>query len=217
MNSRKALIISIVIFIILAVIALVLVLGKGHVFGYALVSTETGDTENKEDEIILPKLTLEIEKEFLSSKNKKETSTMTVSKDGEIITEGVEFESSNEDIVEINEDNELEAVSDGKATIKAKYDGLEATADIRVITPIKSMSFTTTNKTIRVGKDLQMKLKLTPSNASTDTLTYTSSDEEIATVNSNGIVTGVAPGKVTITIYDSYTDTEKSVDLTIRK
>jgi len=203
--------------IILAVIALVLVLGKGHVFGYALVSTETGDTENKEDEIILPKLTLEIEKEFLSSKNKKETSTMTVSKDGEIITEGVEFESSNEDVVEINEDNELEAVSDGKATIKAKYDGLEATADIRVITPIKSMSFTTTNKTIRVGKDLQMKLKLTPSNASTDTLTYTSSDEEIATVNSNGIVTGVAPGKVTITIYDSYTDTEKSVNLTIRK
>ena len=142
---------------------------------------------------------------------------MTVSKDGEIITEGVEFESSNEDVVEINEDNELEAVSDGKATIKAKYDGLEATADIRVIIPIKSMSFTTTNKTIRVGKDLQMKLKLTPSNASTDTLTYTSSDEEIATVNSNGIVTGVAPGKVTITIYDSYTDTEKSVGLTIRK
>ena len=113
---------------------------------------------------------------------------MTVSKDGEIITEGVEFESSNEDVVEINEDNELEAVSDGKATIKAKYDGLEATADIRVIIPIKSMSFTTTNKTIRVGKDLQMKLKLTPSNASTDTLTYTSSDEEIASTYSG--VTG---------------------------
>ncbi len=216
MKSKKALIISMIIFIILAVIALVLVLGKGHVFGYALVSIETAGTESKE-ETILPKLTLEIEKEFLSSKDKKETLAMTVSKDGETITEGVEFESSNEDVVEINEDNELEAVADGKATIKAKYDGLEATADIRVITPIKSMSFTTTNKTIRVGKDLQMKLKLTPSNASTDTLTYTSSDEEIATVNSNGIVTGVAPGKVTITVYDSSTDTEKSVDLTIKK
>ena len=46
---------------------------------------------------------------------------------------------------------------------------------------------------------------------------FIGSDEEIATVNSNGIVTGVAPGKVTITIYDSYTDTEKSVNLTIRK
>lgn len=217
MKSKKALIISIIIFIILTIIALVLVLGKGHIFGYALVSTDANNDGNNNSEVILPKLTLEIEKEFLSSKNKKETSSMTVSKDGEIITEGVEFESSNEDVVKINEDNELVAVSDGKVTIKAKYDGLEATSDIRVITPIKSMSFTTTNKTIRVGKDLQMKLKLTPSNASTDTLTYTSSDEEIATVNSNGIVTGVAPGKVTITIYDSYTDTEKSVNLTIRK
>ena len=62
-----------------------------------------------------------------------------------------------------------------------------------------------------------MKLKLTPSNASTDTLEYKSSDETIATVNQNGIVTGVSAGKVTITIYDSFTDTEKSVNLTIRK
>ena len=94
---------------------------------------------------------------------------------------------------------------------------MDATADIRVITPIKSMTFTSTNSTIRVGKDLQMKLKVSPSDAYIDTLTYTSSDEEIATVDASGIVTGVAPGKVTITVYDSYTDTEKSVKLTIKK
>ena len=216
MNSKKALILSIVIFIIMSIIALVLVLGKGHIFGVALVPLET-QTTNSEDEKILPTLKLEIEKEYLSSKDKKDKSTMTVSTGDEIVTEGVEFESSDEEIVKINEDNELVPVSDGKATIKAKYDGMEATAEIRVITPIKSMTFTTTNRTIRVGKDLQMKLKTPPSNASTDTLTYKSSDEEIATVNSNGIVTGVAPGKVTITIYDSYTEIEKSVNLTIKK
>lgn len=216
MNSKKALIISVVIFIIMAVIALVLVLGKGHVFGYALVPLDE-QTSSEHDEKILPTLKLELEKKFLSSKDKKDTSTMTVSTGDEIVTEGVEFESSDEDIVKINEDNELVPVADGRATIKASYDGMEATAEIKVITPIKSMTFTTTNKTVRVDKDLQMKLKITPSNASTDTLTYTSSDEEIATVNANGIVTGVAPGKVTITVYDSYTKTEKSVDLTIKK
>ena len=79
------------------------------------------------------------------------------------------------------------------------------------------MTFTTTNSTVRIGKDLQMKLKVTPNDASMDTLTYTSSDESIATVNGNGIVTGVSAGKVTITVYDSYTDTKKSVNLTIRK
>lgn len=212
--SKKGLAISIIIFIITAIIALILVLNKGHIGNISLVYT--GD-QNGENEEIMPKLTLEVENEFLSSANKKETVGMTVSIDGEIATDGVEFKSSNEDVVKINKDNELVAVSDGKATITAIYDGIEGTKDVRVITPIKKMTFTSTNSTIKVGKDLQMKLQLTPSNASTDTLEYSSSDETIATVNQNGIVTGVSAGKVTITVYDSYTDTEKSVNLTIRK
>ncbi len=211
---KKILVISIVIFIIVGLIALYLVLNKGHIGNFGLVNIEN---ENSKEETILPKLTLELENEFLSSANKKETVGMTVSIDGEIVTENIEFESSDEKIVKINKDNKLVAVADGKATITARYDGIEATKDIKVITPIKTMSFTTTNSTIRVGKDLQMKLQITPSKASTDTLKYTSSDESIATVNQNGIVTGIAPGKVKITVYDAYNDTEKSVNLTIRK
>ena len=214
MKTKIALKISICIFVIIAIASLVLVLNKGHIGSYALVYSETVE---EEEEQILPQLKLELSDEYLSSKNKKETATMTVTIDNEIVTEGVTFSSSDEEIVKINDDNELVAVSDGKATITANYDGMDATADIRVITPIKSMTFTSTNSTIRVGKDLQMKLKVSPSDAYIDTLTYTSSDEEIATVDASGIVTGVAPGKVTITVYDSYTDTEKSVKLTIKK
>lgn len=214
MKTKIALKISICIFVIIAIASLVLVLNKGHIGSYALVYSEPVE---EEEEQILPQLKLELSDEYLSSKNKKETATMTVTIDNEIVTEGVTFSSSDEEIVKINDDNELVAVSDGKATITANYDGMDATADIRVITPIKSMTFTSTNSTIRVGKDLQMKLKVSPSDAYIDTLTYTSSDEEIATVDASGIVTGVAPGKVTITAYDSYTDTEKSVKLTIKK
>lgn len=214
MKTKIALKISICIFVIIAIASLVLVLNKGHIGSYALVYSEPVE---EEEEQILPQLKLELSDEYLSSKNKKETATMTVTIDNEIVTEGVTFSSSDEEIVKINDDNELVAVSDGKATITANYDGMDATADIRVITPIKSMTFTSTNSTIRVGKELQMKLKVSPSDAYIDTLTYTSSDEEIATVDASGIVTGVAPGKVTITAYDSYTDTEKSVKLTIKK
>ena len=165
----------------------------------------------------MPNLTLELEKKYLSSKDKDDTCKMTVCIDSEIVTTGVEFESSNEEVVKINENNELVPVNDGKAEITAKYDGMEVNAKIEVITPIKSMTFTTTNSTIRVGKDLQLKLKVTPSDAYMNTISYTSSDESIATVSPNGIVTGIAPGKVTITLFDSYTETEKTVNLTIRK
>ncbi len=214
MKNRRILVISIIIFIIVSLIALYLVLNKGHIGNYALVYTEPVSTETS---TILPQLKLEIDKEYLSSKNKKETAKMTVIAGDETVTDGVEFSSSDESIVKINEDNELVPVKDGRATITATYDGMDATESIRVITPIKSMTFTSTNSTVRVGKDLQMKLKVTPSDAYIDTLQYSSSDEEIALVDNSGIVTGVAPGKVTITVYDSYTETEKKVNLTIRK
>lgn len=209
---KKSLKISIIVFVIVALIALYLVVNKGHIGNTSLVSTG----ENQE-EVVMPKLTLELEKKYLSSKDKDDTCKMTVSIDSEIVTTGVEFVSSNEEVAKINENNEIVPVSDGKAEITAKYDGVEATEKIEVITPIKSMTFTTTNSTIRVGKDLQLKLKVTPSDAYMDTITYTSSDESIATVSPNGIVTGIAPGKVIITLFDSYTETEKTVNLTIRK
>lgn len=210
---KKSLIFSIIIFIIVSVGALYLVLNKGHIGDINLVSTSESLTEDKG----APTLTLELEKKYLSSQDENDTCKMTAFINSEIITTGVEFESSNEDVVEINENNELIPVNDGKAEITAKYDGVEAKAKIEVITPIKSMTFTTTNSTIRVGKDLQLKLKVTPSDAYMNTISYTSSDESIATVSPNGIVTGIAPGKVTITLFDSYTETEKTVNLTIRK
>jgi hypothetical protein len=214
MKSKKALIISIIVFIIVAAVALYLVLNKGHIGNYSLVAV--GEEEEVE-EVILPQLSLEFSQDYLSSTNKKETVSMNVSIDGEEVTDGVEFETSDEKIVKINKDNELVAVSDGKVTIKAKYDGLEVTKDIRVITPIKSMTFTTTNSVVRVGKDLQMKLQVSPTTAYVNGLEYTSSDEDIAVVDSSGIVTGVSAGSVKITVYDPYSEIEKSVNLTIKK
>lgn len=212
--KNKVLIITMITFFVVAVLALCLVLNKGHIGSYALVPLE----EISEEESIVPQLSLTIEPEFLKSTNKKETAVPKIAVgDEEVALEAVELESSDESIVKVNKDNELVAVADGKAKIIVKYDGLEAFQDIRVITPIKSMTFTTTNSTVRVGKDLQMKLKTSPANAYVNGLQYTSSDEAIALVDNSGIVTGVSAGKVTITVYDPYTELEKKVNLTIRK
>ena len=208
---------SIVVFFVLATISFYIIINKGHVGSYALVKLDDSGTESETGEAITPQISIELEKEYLSSKDKKDTCEVTVTKDGELVTDGATIISSNTEVAKINDDNEVIPVGDGKATITAKYDGLEASKDIKVITPIKSMSFTSTRSSIKVGKDLQMKLQLTPSNASTSTLSYESSDESIATVDASGIVTGVSKGKVTITVRDSYTETEKKINLNITK
>ena len=205
---------AIVVFFILLAISFYIIVNKGHIGSYALVKINDGKTDEN-GETIVPQVTLELEKEYLSVKDKKDTCGVTVIKDGEIVTDGAELVSSDEDIAKVNDDNEIVPVGVGRATITAKYDGVEDSKDIQVITPIKSISFTSTNSTIKVGKDLQMKLQVTPSDASMDTITYESSDEEIATVNANGIVTGVSKGKVTITVRDSYSEIEKKVTLNI--
>ena len=51
---------------------------------------------------------------------------------------------------------------------------------------------------IEVGKSGTFQPVIEPENATNKALTWTSSDEKIATVDSNGVVTGIAPGKVTI-------------------
>ena len=216
MKNKTVFIISVAIFIFAAIFALYLILNKGYIAGLNIVALTTDEViEEEEPDEIQSRLTLEFEKKFIS-KASKETIKPIISIDGEYVTDGVELKSSNENIAKINNENQVVAVANGKVKITAIYDGLEATSDLQVITPIKSMTFTTTSSSVRVGKDLQMKLKLSPSEASTETLEYSSSDEDIATVNQNGIVTGVSAGQVTITVYDKYTEMKKTVNLTIR-
>lgn len=209
MNEKKLLIASIIIFVLVAVMALGIILSKGTIFGMRLVSLTNAEAE-KASKV---ELKMSFAKEFISAKGEEVSPEVTA--DGLILSEGFELVSDNEEVAKIV-DNKVVGVSEGKANITVKYDGAEATAKVKVIIPMTKMTFTSTSSSIRVGKDLQMKLQMQPSNASVDPITYTSSDESVATVNQNGIVTGVSKGTVTITVHDEYTDTTKTVKLTVK-
>ena len=207
---NRSLAISIILFLIVAGIALYIVLNKGRIFNTNLVAVSENNTQS-----ITQTIEVEADKKYLSATDDEEAN-LTVKIDGIQETEGIEYISSDEEVLEVDENGVITAQSVGMATVTAKKGELTATTDIHVIKRIKSMNLTSTSKSIKVGNDLQLKLTTTPSDGSIETLTYTSSDESIATVNANGIVTGVSKGKVTITVHDDYTDKEKSVTLTIK-
>ena len=70
------------------------------------------------------------------------------------------------------------------------------------------------HETILTGKTVELKTIVFSSEKNRDNIKFKSSDEKIASVDDNGIITGVAEGVATITVYDEKSG--KSVDTTVK-
>lgn len=117
----------------------------------------------------------------------------------------VTWKSSNTKIVTVDGNGKVTAVAAGTATITctAKADkSKSATCKITVTNPAVKVTKLRMNKTsvdLLKGKTVQLKVTVTPSNATNKAVTWTSSNKRIATVTSNGLVKAVRTGTVTIT------------------
>lgn len=228
-STRKinaSLIKAILLLLIVGGAALWFVLQKGIIKGYNVVlqdQQENLEAQVKEEAKKAATLSMELSEKYLpysTAKNATQaTAKATVKLDNEELPldGSVQFSSTNDDVVEVSTDGTITAKNIGVATISAtdKYNHV-ASEDIEVILPIQKISLSNVG-TNKVDKQLQLKLVTTPNGASINTLTYSSSDESIATVNKNGIVKGVSPGTVTITVTDEYTKISDSVRITITR
>lgn len=117
----------------------------------------------------------------------------------------VTWKSSNTKIATVDGNGKVTAVAAGTATITctAKADkSKSATCKITVTNPAVKVTKLRMNKTsvdLLKGKTVQLKVTVTPSNATNKAVTWTSSNKRIATVTSNGLVKAVRTGTVTIT------------------
>lgn len=96
------------------------------------------------------------------------------------------------------------AVGKGTANIKVAVGGFEATVPVTVKASVGSVKLdvekvvldTESNKTY----DLGAKVVTDPANADVESITWESSDEDVVTVDDNGVVTVVGKGTATITV-----------------
>ena len=119
-------------------------------------------------------------------------------------TDSVVFLTDDSSVLTVSSSGVVQAVGVGTATITAAA-GNQICAYTIVVSMDSSMIVTEmdlslSSNTIYVGNSVSASLQVRPSSASNyATVTLTSSNEKIATVNSFGRVTGVAPGTATIT------------------
>lgn len=104
----------------------------------------------------------------------------------------------------VNKSGKVTAKKTGTATITAKTsNGITAKLKITVKKKPTKITITSPKKktaTLKKGKTLKIKTKLTPSKAASYKLTYTSSKKKVASVSALGVVKGLKKGTTTITV-----------------
>ena len=117
----------------------------------------------------------------------------------------VEWTSSNTNVATVDTTGKVTGVSAGSATITVKTkDGSKvATCNVTVKNPVISVTGVTLNKTalnLVTGASESLVATISPSNATNKNVEWTSSNTNVATVDTTGKVTGVSAGSATITV-----------------
>ena len=117
----------------------------------------------------------------------------------------VTWSSNNEDVASVSENGLVKGISEGNAiiTAKVKTENDFISADFNVyVHPIAVTGITLDkySKDVYVGASISITPTILPSNATNKNLSFSSSDTSVATVNANGVVTGISVGTINIVV-----------------
>lgn len=87
--------------------------------------------------------------------------------------------------------------------------------ELPLFVPVTKISLNRTNVTVGVGDTFTIIPSLTPINASNKEISYVSQNKNKAKVSKSGVITGVAAGQTTVTVYNSDKTVSKVIQVTV--
>ena len=113
---------------------------------------------------------------------------------------GVTWESSDENVVTVDDTGTVKAVGKGTATITVTTEdgGFTAECEITVFQPVTGVTLDQMELKMYISDTAELKVTVEPSDADNQNVTWTSGNEDVATVDNNGKVTAVSEGTATI-------------------
>lgn len=116
----------------------------------------------------------------------------------------VSYTSSNNNIVSVSNSGLITAKNEGSAVVTAKVNGITDSINVNVIktntlVDVYSIKINKNDFSLKVGEKVALKATITPNNATNKVVTWTSSNTNIVSVDSNGQVEGKNEGSAIIT------------------
>ena len=109
------------------------------------------------------------------------------------------WESSKKWIATVSENGFVTGEASGTSIISAICGDISATCEVTVVIPAESITLNNTFANLYIGDVLQLTANVYPYDTTDKTVQWTSSDENIARVNEEGLVTALSEGNVIIT------------------
>ena len=129
--------------------------------------------------------------------------------------------SSDEAVAVVDENGNVTAIDGGEATITVSVDGtdIQSSCKVSVTVPLEELKaeaemqlyINSANAEDGYTDSKMLDITLVPADADNVELIYESTDESVATVDENGVLTAVANGKTTITVRSGDISTEVEV------
>lgn len=113
----------------------------------------------------------------------------------------VEYSTADESVATVDTQGFVTAVSAGETNVMASIPGagMAASCHVTVMPAIESLSLSENSLSMQVGDAETLLCEVTPSEAESAGITWSSSDEAVATVEEDGTVTAAAEGQASVT------------------
>ena len=131
--------------------------------------------------------------------NRYQSVSLTASITPTDFTDEVAWKTDNAAVATVNDAGVVTAVGIGECTISFAAGNVKATCKITVVQPVTGISLNKTSVSLDAGQTCQLTATVYPADAANRAVAWSSSDESVASVSADGLVTARKKGTATIT------------------
>ena len=171
----------------------------GISFGDVIITlTVDGQTASKKIKVIYPKINITIESKSTLVVGEKYRYFANIPEEYQDLDEG-KWSSGNENIITIDKNGVVNPLDSGSTVIIYEYFGNIVSTNVDVIYKQATGVALQGESAVSVNSFLQLNTIFYPNNSRSECV-FSSSNDEIATVDDDGLVKGITPGEVIITV-----------------